>query len=63
MASDAIGAATAPLPILLALTTNTLSKCVAAVSAGGRPFAQQVVPGLLLILATAWGGWWLSADS
>lgn len=63
VASDAIGAATAPLPILLALTTNTLSKCVAAVSAGGRPFAQQVVPGLLLILATAWGGWWLSAGS
>lgn len=60
VASGAIGAGAAPLPILLALTTNTLSKCVAAVSAGGRPFAQQVVPGLLLILAAAWGGWWLS---
>jgi uncharacterized membrane protein (DUF4010 family) len=61
VASDAIGAGAAPWPILLALTTNTLSKCVAAMSAGGRPFAQQVVPGLLLILAAAWGGWWPSA--
>lgn len=60
VASGAIGAQAAPLPILLALTTNTLSKCVAAVSAGGRPFAQQLVPGLLLVTAVAWGGWWLS---
>lgn len=61
VASDTIGAAAAPLPILLALSTNTLSKCAAAVSAGGWPFARQVVPGLLLILGAAWGGWWLSA--
>lgn len=61
VASDTIGAAAAPLPILLALSTNTLSKCVAAVSGGGWPFARQVVPGLLLILGAAWGGWWLSA--
>lgn len=61
VASGTIGAGAAPLPILLALTTNTLSKCAAAVSAGGWPFARQVVPGLLLILGAAWGGWWLSA--
>lgn len=60
VASGAVDVKGAPLPILLALTTNTLSKCVAAVSAGGRPFAQQLVPGLLLITAVAWGGWWLS---
>ena len=61
VASGAVDVKGAPLPILLALTTNTLSKCVAAVSAGGRPFALQLVPGLLLITAVAWGGWWLSA--
>jgi uncharacterized membrane protein (DUF4010 family) len=48
----------AALPILLALTTNTLSKCVAALSAGGQRFALTLVPGLLLILAAAWGVWW-----
>lgn len=60
VASGVIGTGAAPLPILLALSTNTLSKCVAAVSAGGWPYARQVVPGLLLVLATAWGGGWLS---
>lgn len=61
VASGAIGAEHAALPILLAFSTNTLSKCVAAVSAGERPFAVQVVPGLLLVATAAWGGWWLSA--
>ena len=41
-------------PILAALTTNTFAKMVVAVSSGGRPFAIQVIPGLLLVIASAW---------
>lgn len=46
----------AALPILAALTTNTLSKCVAATFAGGRRYALQIIPGLLLTAAAAWLG-------
>jgi uncharacterized membrane protein (DUF4010 family) len=58
VASGQVAPEDAALPILLALTTNTLSKCVAALSAGGQRFALMLVPGLLLIVATAWGVWW-----
>ncbi|MBM3650194.1 MAG: MgtC/SapB family protein [Alphaproteobacteria bacterium] len=44
------------VPILTALTTNTLTKTIFAVTAGGRVFAAYVVPGLLLIAAAAWIG-------
>jgi uncharacterized membrane protein (DUF4010 family) len=50
---------TAPLaviPILAAITTNTISKMVFAVSAGGRSFALYVIPGLILLVAAAWAG-------
>jgi uncharacterized membrane protein (DUF4010 family) len=58
VASGQVAPQDAALPILLALTTNTLSKCVAALSAGGQRFALMLVPGLLLIVAAAWGVWW-----
>ncbi len=41
-------------PILAALTTNTMTKMVLAFSSGGRRFALQVIPGLLLVIASAW---------
>jgi uncharacterized membrane protein (DUF4010 family) len=59
-ASGAITLNSAAFPILLALTTNTISKSVVAFSSGGRKFALGVVPGLLLVIAAGWGGWWLS---
>lgn len=47
------------LPILLGLTTNTVTKVVIAVTNGGSRYAMQVVPGLLLTIAAAWLGWLL----
>jgi uncharacterized membrane protein (DUF4010 family) len=44
----------AVLPILAALTTNTVSKMVVAVSSGGRAFALRIVPGLLAVIGAAW---------
>jgi uncharacterized membrane protein (DUF4010 family) len=46
----------AVVPILLAMSTNTISKAVAAATAGGRRFAAQTIPGLLLIMLAAWAG-------
>jgi uncharacterized membrane protein (DUF4010 family) len=44
------------IPVLSAFTTNTVTKMVFAVTAGGRAFALYVIPGLLLMLAAAWAG-------
>lgn len=44
------------IPVLAAFTTNTVTKMVFAVTAGGRVFALYVIPGLLLMLAAAWAG-------
>jgi uncharacterized membrane protein (DUF4010 family) len=44
------------IPVLAAFTTNTVTKMVFAVTAGGRSFALYVIPGLLLMLAAAWAG-------
>ncbi|GLK88501.1 MgtC/SapB family protein [Pseudomonas turukhanskensis] len=38
------------LPVLLALSSNTLSKCALAWGAGGRKFAGYIIPAQLLIL-------------
>jgi uncharacterized membrane protein (DUF4010 family) len=42
--------------VLIGFTTNTFSKAVIAATTGGRQFALAVVPGLLLVLGTAWIG-------
>jgi uncharacterized membrane protein (DUF4010 family) len=44
------------IPVLAAFTTNTVTKMVFAVTAGGRLFALYVIPGLLLMLLAAWAG-------
>lgn len=44
------------VPILVAFTTNTLTKMVFAITAGGRRFAFFVVPGLIVMVAAAWAG-------
>jgi uncharacterized membrane protein (DUF4010 family) len=46
----------AVVPILTAFTTNSLTKAVLAWTAGGRRFAFDIWPGLILVLAGAWGG-------
>lgn len=46
----------AALAILLALTTNTVTKAAVSYSAGGRDFARQLWPALALMLAATWIG-------
>lgn len=45
------------LPILMAITTNTVSKCVVAYVGGGRAYAWRVMVGLVLIMAALWLPW------
>jgi uncharacterized membrane protein (DUF4010 family) len=59
-AGGAISAAEAQLAVLLALSSNTLSKFVAAVLAGGRAYALRVGAGLLPIVLAAWMPYWLA---
>ena len=51
-----IKAEQAVLPVLAALTTNTVTKIVLAFAGGNRAFALRVVPGLVLVVAAAWAG-------
>ncbi|HYP56712.1 MAG TPA: DUF4010 domain-containing protein [Beijerinckia sp.] len=59
-ASGKISAQESVLPILLGLSTNTLSKFAFAILGGGRAFALRVVPGLALVILAAWAGFALS---
>jgi uncharacterized membrane protein (DUF4010 family) len=51
-----ITAGQAIVPVLTALSTNTLTKMVLAFTGGSRAFALYVVPGLVLVVAAAWLG-------
>ena len=44
----------AVIPILAGLATNTISKAAVAISTGGRRFAVQIIPGLVIVIAAAW---------
>jgi uncharacterized membrane protein (DUF4010 family) len=55
-AAGKLRAADTVLPILAALTTNSVTKGVLAASAGGRSFALRVIPGLVLVILAAWAG-------
>jgi uncharacterized membrane protein (DUF4010 family) len=55
-AAEKIAATDAALPILIGLTTNTITKAVIAMTTGGRGFALQIIPGLVLVILAAWGG-------
>jgi uncharacterized membrane protein (DUF4010 family) len=50
---------TVVLPVLAALSTNSLSKAVMAVAMGGLAYAVRVIAGLILILAALWLPWLL----
>ncbi|PYC04640.1 hypothetical protein DMX09_14510 [Pseudomonas protegens] len=45
--------------VMLAVSSNALSKCVLAAISGGRRFALYVVPGQVLLTLAMWGGVWL----
>ncbi|WP_412177669.1 MgtC/SapB family protein [Pseudomonas frederiksbergensis] len=47
------------VPVLMALTSNSLSKCVVAWVSGGRRFAGLVIPGQVLMTLAMWGGLFL----
>ena len=53
-AADRIDPAQTVVPVLAALSANAASKAVYAVVSGGRRYAVQVIPGLLLMIAAAW---------
>jgi uncharacterized membrane protein (DUF4010 family) len=48
------------LLMLAGLSTNTVSKCVVAAVAGGRPYALRLIPALVGIAGAGWLGWWLA---
>ena len=58
-ASGKITVDNAVLPILVAVSINTLSKSVMAVFSGGKRYATQVIIGLVIQVAAIWLGWWL----
>jgi uncharacterized membrane protein (DUF4010 family) len=55
-AAGRVSGQVAVLAVLLALTTNTLTKAVLAFTSGNRRYGWQVTQGLVLCLAGAWGG-------
>ena len=52
--SNKLGLREAAVPILAALTANTITKIAVAISAGGRRFGLSVVPGLVFVCVAAW---------
>lgn len=59
-ASGQIETTATSLPILAAISTNTVSKIIMAIASGSRVFALQVVPGLVAVAGAIWIGWWLA---
>jgi uncharacterized membrane protein (DUF4010 family) len=47
----------AALPILAAFSFNVLSKAIVAFASGGKTFALQVVPSLVIQVIAVWLGW------
>ncbi len=57
--TDAISTEQAVIPILVALTVNSVSKAIMAVVSGSRLFANYVIAGLVIQIAAVWLAWWL----
>ena len=53
-ASGAVGTKLAAYAVLAGFSSNTFTKCMAALAAGERMYAAAVIPGLLLMLVLAW---------
>lgn len=43
-------------PVLIAISSNSVSKCVVAWVSGGRRFAAYVIPGQVLLTLALWAG-------
>jgi len=56
-ASGRIPPEAAVIPILAALSTNTITKATLAVLSRDRAYALEVIPGLLLVIGAAWTAW------
>ncbi len=56
-ASDKTSTQFSTLAILVAFSTNAVSKSIVAFSMGHRQYALELLPGLLLMLGGAWAGW------
>jgi uncharacterized membrane protein (DUF4010 family) len=57
--TDAISTEQAVIPILVALSVNSVSKAIMAVVSSSRLFANYVIAGLVIQMAAVWLAWWL----
>ena len=57
VASGKLSANDAVIPVLVALSTNSLSKAVVAYGLGKRRYAVEVWLGLALVVGAAWAAW------
>ena len=46
------------LLMMLGVSTNTISKAIAATAGGGPKFLLRLLPGLVALLIGGWAGWW-----
>lgn len=60
VAAGKLSAQSAVIPILIALSVNTISKAIVAVMSGAKDFAKLVIPALIVQVCAAWLGWWLT---
>jgi len=60
-ATQSLNVEQASLAIMMAFSTNTLTKAVLAVTAGGARYSRVLLPGLGLMLAAMWVAWLLSS--
>ncbi len=60
LAAEKIEVEQAIIPIVVGLTTNTITKAIVAFNSGGKAYAFQVVPGLVAMMAAVWVGAWLT---
>ncbi|MCS4282837.1 uncharacterized membrane protein (DUF4010 family) [Pseudomonas sp. BIGb0278] len=54
VAAGQLNSADLTLPAMMALTGNTITKCVLAWSSGGSLFARHLIPAQFIILGTVW---------
>ena len=59
VANHQLAAADVALPVLAAFSLNAFSKAITAVVSGGKAFAWQVVPSLMMQVMAVWVGWLL----
>jgi len=60
VAAGAADVTDAVLAVLVAFTTNTVSKLLAAAATGTGRYVRVIGAGLLVVLAAAWGAWFLT---